>query len=155
MLHHFTLTFALPDAKKITPQSVANEIPGSDFTVEGSAYNSAGEFSVHFSREGSNVTEVLEYAKSQVQRAIPEARLVAMDLSEEPPMQGVVDDICKLVIQACKALGNVETGESWLATPNAELGGLTPKAVMVDAEGRMKVSRLLTRKMKASDEERG
>lgn len=145
MLHHFTLTFALPDAKAISPESVAQEIPGSDFTVERSAANPTGEFSVHFSREGSNVTEVLEYAKSQVQRAIPGARLVAMDLSEEPPMQGVVDDISKLVVQACKALGGVEAGEAWLATPSPELGGLTPKAMMVDAEGRMRVSRLLTR----------
>lgn len=148
MLHHFTLTFRLPESTAVSAQSVANEIPGSDFTVEGLGSDPSWEFSVHFSREGANATEVLEYAKSQVQRAFPDAQLVGMDLSEEPPMQGIVDDITKLVIHACKKVGSVEAAQSWLATPNTELGGLTPKALMVDAEGRMRVSRLLSRMAK-------
>lgn len=152
MLHHFTLTFSLPEASGLDPQTVANEIPGSDFTVDRLGTNPSGEFTIHFSREGASVTDVLEYAKAQVQRAFPEAQLVGMELSEEPPVQGMVDDITKLVIHACKVLGSVEAGQAWLATPNTELDGLTPKALMVDAEGRMRVSRLLTRKMGARKE---
>lgn len=152
MLHHFTLTFRLPETAAMDAQTVASEIPGADFTVEGQGFNPVDEFSVHFSREGANVTEVLEYAKHQVQQALPKARLVAMDLSEEPPMQGIVDDITKLVIHACNTLGSVDAAQAWLATPNSALGGLTPKAVMVDAEGRMRVSRLLTRKQQEQND---
>ena len=147
MLHHFTLTFSLPEASGMDAQSVANEIPGADFTVERLGFNPSGEFTIHFSREGASVTDVLEYAKAQVQQAFPNAQLVGMELSEEPPAQGMVDDITKLVLHACKVLGGVDAAQSWLATPNTELDGLTPKALMVDAEGRMRVSRLLTRKM--------
>jgi len=158
MLHHFTLTFSLPEASGLDAQSVANEIPGADFTVDRLGVNPTGEFTIHFSREGASVTDVLEYAKAQVQQAFPQAQLVGMDLSEEPPAQGMVDDIAKLVLHACKVLGSVDAAQSWLATPNADLDSLTPKALMVDAEGRMRVSRLLTKKMgiaKQTDESGG
>jgi uncharacterized protein (DUF2384 family) len=69
-----------------------------------------------------------------------------MDVSDEPPIQGVVDDITKLVLHACKRFGRVDDAQAWLATPHPELDGLTPKALMVDAEGRLRVSRLLTAK---------
>ncbi|GGX40573.1 MbcA/ParS/Xre antitoxin family protein [Saccharospirillum salsuginis] len=147
MLHHFTLTFSLPEASGMDAHSVANEIPGADFTVERLGFNPAGEFTIHFSREGASVMDVLEYAKAQVQQAFPKAQLVSMELAEEPPAQGMVDDISKLVLHACKVLGSVDAAQAWLSTPNAELDSLTPKALMVDAEGRMRVSRLLTKKM--------
>ncbi len=152
MLHHFTLTFSLPEATKLDAQSVANEIPGAEVTVEQLGFNPAGEFTLHFSREGANVTDVLEYAKAQVQQAFPKSQLVAMELSEDPPAQGMVDDITKLVIHACNALGSVDAAQAWLATPHSELNGLTPKALMVHAEGRMQISRMLTRKMGVSKE---
>ncbi|WP_394169002.1 antitoxin Xre/MbcA/ParS toxin-binding domain-containing protein [Saccharospirillum alexandrii] len=145
MLHHFTLTFQLPDSAAVDAAAVAGQMPGSDFTIEGLGSNPSGEFSIHFSREGASVTHVLEYAKSQVQQAIPDAQLVGMDLSEEPPAQSMVDDISKLVLHACNALGSVDGAQAWLATPNPDLEGLTPKALMINAEGRTQVSRVLTK----------
>ncbi|HET8904984.1 MAG TPA: MbcA/ParS/Xre antitoxin family protein [Saccharospirillum sp.] len=145
MLHHFTLTFQLPDSAAVDAAAVAGQMPGSDFTIEGLGSNPSGEFSIHFSREGASVTQVLEYAKSQVQQAIPDAQLIAMDLSEEPPAQSMVDDISKLVLHACNALGSVDAAQAWLSTPNPALKGLTPKALMINADGRTQVSRVLTK----------
>lgn len=144
MLHHFTLTFQLPDSAAVDAAAVAGQMSGSDFTIDGLGSNPTGEFSIHFSREGANVTHVLEYAKAQVQQVMPDAQLIGMDLSEEPPAQSMVDDISKLVLHACKVLGSVDEAQAWLATPNAALEGLTPKALMINAEGRTQVSRVLT-----------
>lgn len=145
-MHHFTLTFSTGEDHGLTALAIATRIPGSDFTVEDQGLQSNGEFAIHFSREAECMTDALDSAREQVQQALPEAQLVAMDVSEEPPVQGMVDDIAKLVLHACKRFGSVDDAQAWLATPNPELDGLTPKALMVDAEGRLRVSRLLTPK---------
>lgn len=147
MLHHFTLTFSAEGNHGLTPLAIASRIPGSDFTVEDQGAQINGEFAVHFSREAESMTDALDSAREQVQAAFPEAQVVAMDVSEEPPAQGMVDDIAKLVLHACKRFGSVDDAQAWLSTPNPELDGLTPKALMVDAEGRLRVSRLLIPKM--------
>lgn len=143
MLHHFSLTFRLPGGSGPQLHELAERLPGSDFTLEPAGPHASGEFTAHFSREGESVTAVLEEAREQVQGVLGDAQLVGMDLTEEPPPQAMVDDITKLVFRACNRLGGVEAARAWLATPKTELDGLTPKALMVDAEGRLRVSRLL------------
>lgn len=143
MLHHFTLTFSAGVDQGLSALAIASRIPGSDFTVEDQGVEVSGEFAVHFSREAESMTDALDSAREQVLEAFPEAQVVAMDVSEEPPVQGMVDDIAKLVLHACKRFGSVDDAQAWLSTPNPELDGLTPKALMVDAEGRLRVSRLL------------
>lgn len=143
MLHHFTLTFSTGVDQGLNALAIASRIPGSDFTVEDHGPQMTGEFAVHFSREAESMTDALDSARVQVLEAFPEAQLVAMDVSEEPPVQGMVDDITKLVLHACKRFGSVDDAQAWLATPNPDLDGLTPKALMADAEGRLRVSRLL------------
>ena len=59
-------------------------------------------------------------------------------------MTGAVDDITKLVIRACQVLGDPELAHAWLNKPQSGLSGQVPKVLMVDAQGRTLVSRLLT-----------
>jgi len=92
----------------------------------------------------------LNYAREQVLNAMPGAELVSVDMSEEPPMTGAVDDITKLVIRACQVLGEPELAHAWLNKPQSRLNGQVPKVLMVDAQGRTLVSRMLTA-MEAKD----
>ena len=142
MRHHFTLTFKMPERQPIDAQKVASQISGSDFHVESQAYN-GGEFSVHFMREGQHATDLLEYAKHQVMSAVPSAELISMDMSEEPPMLGVVDDITKLVVKACLEFGDADLAHAWLSKPQQSLDGQIPKILMIEAEGRRTVARAL------------
>ena len=142
MKHHFTLTFKMPERQPVDAQEVASQISGSDFHVESQAYN-GGEFSVHFMREGQHASDLLEFAKQQVITAVPSAELVSMDMSEEPPMLGVVDDITKLVIKACLEFGDADLAHAWLSKPQKSLNGQIPKILMVEAEGRTTVARAL------------
>ncbi|MFQ3231475.1 MAG: hypothetical protein ACI9DO_002863 [Reinekea sp.] len=142
MRHHFTLTFRMAEHQPINVQEVASQISGSDFQVESQAYN-GGEFSVHFMREGQHAADLLEFAKQQVISAVPSAELVSMDMSEEPPMLGVVDDITKLVVKACLEFGDADLAHAWLSKPQESLGGQIPKILMVEAEGRTAVARAL------------
>lgn len=66
-----------------------------------------------------------------------------MDMTDELPMMGIVDDIAKVVIQACAVFKEPELAHMWLSKPQSELHGQIPKAIMVDAEGRTAVSRAL------------
>lgn len=143
MKHHFSLTFRVQERQGLSVEDVASQMAGSDFHVEPMALDGT-EFSVHFSRDGDSTIDLLNYAKEQVISAVPSAELVSMDMSEEPPMQSAVDDITKLVILACRVFGDPELAHTWLSQPQAELSGNVPKLLMVDAEGRTMVSRVLT-----------
>lgn len=149
MKHHFTLTFRVNARQGVDVREVASQMSGSDFQVESEPLNGA-EFSVHFEREGDNATDLLEYARDQVINAVPGAELVAMDMTEEPPIMGVVDDITKLVVRACQVFGDPELAHTWLSQPQDELNGSVPKVVMIDAEGRTTVARVLNRLKKES-----
>lgn len=148
MRHHFSLTFKMPERQPVDAQEVASQISGSDFHVESQAYN-GGEFSVHFMREGQHAADLLEFAKQQVVSAVPNAELVSMDMSEEPPMLGVVDDITKLVVKACLEFGDADLAHAWLSKPQKSLNGQIPKILMVEAEGRTAVARALQELSKA------
>lgn len=142
MRHHFTLTFRAPERGTVDVDAVASQISGSDFHVERGAFD-GGEFSVHFVREGKHAVDLLEFAKTQVLNAVPGSSLVAMEMAEEPPMMGVVDDITKLVIKACQVLPDPELAHAWLSSPQEALGGAIPKVMMTEAEGRLKVAKVL------------
>ena len=142
MRHHFTLTFKMAERQPVDVNEVASQIEGSDFHVESQAYNGE-EFSVHFVREGQHATDLLEFAKQQVISAVPGAELVSMDMSEEPPMLGVVDDITKLVVKACSKFGDADLAHAWLSKPQEALNGQIPKILMIEAEGRTQVARAL------------
>jgi len=142
MKHHFSLTFKVPERLSVKVDEVASQISGSDFHIESNSVSGA-EFSVHFIREGDNATDLLDYAREQVLSAIPAAELVSMDMSEEPPMMGVVDDITKIVVKACKVFENPDLAQTWLSQPQTELSGQVPKVLMVEAEGRTTVSKIL------------
>lgn len=142
MKHHFTLTFTVPERQAVDVERVANQIPGSDFHIEPKVL-SGTEFSVHFSREGDHTMDLLDFARAQVLNAIPNAELVSMDMSDEPPLMSFVDDVTKLVVRACQIFGNPDLAHTWLSQPQVELKGQVPKVMMVDAEGRTAVSRLL------------
>lgn len=142
MRHHFTLTFKAPERSSVDVNAVASQIEGSDFHVERGAFN-GGEFSVHFVREGKHAVDLLEFAKAQVLSAVPGSSLVAMEMAEEPPMMGVVDDITKLVIKACQVFPDPELAHAWLSSPQDVLGGAIPKVMMTEAEGRLKVAKSL------------
>lgn len=144
MKHHFSLTFRVNARQGVDVREVASQMSGSDFHVESEPLNGA-EFSVHFEREGQNATDLLEYARDQVVNAVPGAELISMDMTEEPPIMGVVDDITKVVVQACQVFGDPELAHTWLSQPQDELGGRVPKVLMVDAEGRTTVSRAVNR----------
>lgn len=149
MKHHFTLTFRVNARQGVDVGQVARQMSGSDFHIESAPMNGT-EFSVHFEREGSNAMELLEYARDQVTSAVPGAELIEMDMTEEPPMMGAVDDITKLVIHACRVFGDPELAHTWLSQPQEEIGGSVPKVLMIDAEGRTTISRVLTRLEKQS-----
>lgn len=144
MKHHFSLTFRVTERQTVDVKQVASQMSGSDFHVESGALDGT-EFSVHFAREGDHASDLLGYAREQVLSAVPGAELVSMDMSEEPPMMGVVDDITKLVIRACQVFGDPELAHTWLSQPQDELDGSVPKVLMINAEGRTIVSRVLTR----------
>lgn len=151
MKHHFSLTFRVNETKEVDVSQVATEMNGSDFHVEADPLNGT-EFSVHFVREGDHAVDLLNIAKDQVLKAVPNAELLAMDMTDELPMMGVVDDITKVVIQACNVFNEPELAHMWLSKPQAELNGQIPKAIMVDAEGRTAVSKVLnTFKANSSD----
>jgi len=143
MKHHFSLTFKVTERQAVDVKKVAQRIAGSDFHVE-TADLAGTEFSVHFAREGDHAADLLNYAREQVLNAMPGAELVSVDMSEEPPMTGAVDDITKQVIRACQVLGDPELAHAWLNKPQSGLSGQVPKVLMVDAQGRTLVSRLLT-----------
>jgi hypothetical protein len=142
MRHHFTLTFRMAKHRPIDAREVASQMSGSDFHVESQAYNGE-EFSVHFMREGQHAADLLDFAKQQVMSAVPGAELVSMDMSEEPPMLGMVDDITKLVIKACQVFDDAELAHAWLSKPQQSLDGQIPKILMIEAEGRTEVARAL------------
>ena len=142
MKHHFTLTFRVPARQSVDVKQVANQIPGSDFHIEPKAL-SGTEFSVHFSREGDHTMDLLDFAHSQVLNAIPAAELISMEMADEPPLMSFVDDVTKLVVRACQIFGNPDLAHTWLSQPQVELNGQVPKVLMVDAEGRTAVSRIL------------
>ena len=144
MKHHFTLTFKVTERLAVDVDEVASQMSGSDFHVEHGPLVGT-EFTVHFDREGEHAADLLSYAREQVLSAVPNAELVSMDMSEEPPMMGVVDDITKLVIRACQLFGDPELAHNWLSRPQETLHGNVPKVLMVSAEGRTKVSRILTK----------
>jgi len=143
MKHHFSLTFRVTERQPVDVKKVAQGISGSDFHVE-TADLSGTEFSVHFAREGDHAADLLNFAREQVLNAMPGAELVSVDMSEEPPMTGAVDDITKLVIRACQVFGEPDLAHAWLNKPQSRLNGHIPKVLMVDAQGRTLVSRLLT-----------
>jgi hypothetical protein len=143
MKHHFSLTFKVTERQAVDVEKVAHQLSGSDFHVESSPLNGA-EFSVHFAREGDHAADLLDYAREQVINAVPGAELTSMDMSEEPPMMGVVDDITKVVIRACQLFQDPELAHTWLSQPQEQLQGHVPKVLMVEAEGRTLVSKLLT-----------
>jgi len=149
MKHHFSLTFKVAERQAVDVEHLASQISGSDFHVESGPMNGA-EFSVHFVREGDHAADLLGYAREQVINAIPGAELISMDMSEEPPMMGAVDDITKIVVRACQVFGEPELAHTWLSQPQEQLNGQVPKVLMVDAEGRTIVSRVLTA-LEASD----
>lgn len=143
MKHHFSLTFKVNERHVVDVDKVAGQMTGSDFHFESSPFNGT-EFSVHFAREGANTTELLEYARHQVISVVPGAELVSMDMSEELPMMGAVDDITKIVIQACQVFKDPDLAHAWLSKPQETLHGQIPKVLMVDAAGRSSVSKVLT-----------
>ena len=143
MKHHFTLTFRMAERQAVDVKEVASQMSGSDFHVESEALNNT-LFSVHFTREGDHAVDLLELAKEQVLNAVPHAELVSMDMSEEPPMMGIVDDITKLVIQACHKFADVDLAHAWLSSPQSELNGQIPKILMTEPEGRTEVARVLS-----------
>ena len=131
MKHHFSLTFRVAERQSVDVTEVASQMTGSDFHVEQGALNGA-EFSVHFEREGDHATDLLSYAREQVMTAVPGAELVSMDMSEEPPMISAVDDITKLVIQACRVFDDADAAHTWLSQPQPEINGGVPKLLMVN-----------------------
>ncbi|WP_196158342.1 MbcA/ParS/Xre antitoxin family protein [Reinekea sp. G2M2-21] len=143
MKHHFSLTFKVAERQAVDVDEVASQLSGSDFHVEPGPL-SGTEFSVHFEREGDHAADLLSYAREQVLNAVPNAELVSMDMSEEPPMNGAVDDITKLVIRACQVFEDPELAHAWLNRPQELLNGTVPKLLMASAEGRTRVSRVLT-----------
>jgi hypothetical protein len=143
MKHHFSLTFKVTERQAVDVQKVATQISGSDFHIEPGSLNGT-EFSVHFAREGDHAADLLDYAREQVLSAVPGAELVSMDMTDELPMMGVVDDITKIVIHACKVFADNELAHTWLSQPQEQLHGNVPKVLMIDAEGRTMVSKLLT-----------
>ncbi len=144
MKHHFTLTFKVPERQAVDVEHVASQISGSDFQIEPLAL-SGSEFSVHFSREGDHTIDLLDYARKQVLSVIPDAELVSMDMSDEPPMMSFVDDVTKLVIRACQLFEDPDLAHTWLNQPQDGLEGQVPKVIMVAAEGRTAVSRVLAK----------
>ena len=144
MKHHFTLTFKVTERQTVDVKKVASQMSGSDFHVESGPLVGT-EFTVHFDREGEHAVDLLGYAREQVLAAVPNAELVSMDMSDEPPMKGVVDDITKLVIRACQLFSDPELAHNWLNRPQESLHGNVPKVLMVSAEGRTRVSRVLTK----------
>ncbi|MEJ2045052.1 MAG: MbcA/ParS/Xre antitoxin family protein [Reinekea sp.] len=144
MKHHFTLTFKVPERRAVDVEQVASQISGSDFQVEPMVLGGT-EFSVHFSREGDHTMDLLDFARQQVLNVIPDAELVCMDMTDEVPAMSMVDDITKLVVRACQLFGDSDLAHAWLSQPQADLDGQVPKVLMVAAEGRMAVSRILAR----------
>lgn len=142
MKHHFSLKFRINGTTGIDIERVSTNLGGSDFQIEADELKGT-EFSVHFSRDGDHAADLLEYARDQVIKAVPSAQLIEMDMSEEPSMMSVVDDITKVVISACHVFGNAEVAHSWLNRPQASLDGAIPKALMVNFEGRLRVARAL------------
>ena len=143
MKYHFSLTFRVNESKMVDVSQVASEMPGSDFHVESDSLDGT-EFSVHFSREGDHAVDLLNIAREQVLKAVPNAELLSMDMVDELPMMGVVDSITKVVVQACAVFKEPEMAHMWLSKPQPELNGQIPKALMVDAEGRTAVSKVLS-----------
>lgn len=143
MKHHFSLSFRVSENYPVDVNRVATDMSGSDFYVEASPL-SGTEFSVHFVRDGEHAIDLLSYAREQVLRAVPGAEMLSMEMSDELPIMGVVDDITKVVIKACQVFGDPELAHTWLSQPQVKLSGQVPKVLMIEAEGRTEVSHLLT-----------
>jgi hypothetical protein len=143
MKHHFSLTFQVTERQALDVQEVATQMSGSDFHIEPGPLHGT-EFSVHFAREGDHAADLLDYAREQVLSAVPGAELISMDMTDELPMMSMVDDITKIVIHACNVFQDIELAHTWLSQPQEQLHGNVPKVLMIDAEGRTMVSKLLT-----------
>lgn len=142
MKHNFSLTFRVGDRHELDVQQVANQMTGSDFQIERESLTGT-EFSVHFQREGGHSTELLEYAREQVLKVVPNAEVVSVDMSEAPTPMSMVDDITKIVIRAVQIFHEPELAHAWLNKPQAALNGAIPKALMVSPRGRTDVAKVL------------
>ncbi|TXR53085.1 MbcA/ParS/Xre antitoxin family protein [Reinekea thalattae] len=142
MKHHFSLTFQLNRSQAVNVATLAGGMPGQDFQVEADPLDNA-KFCIHFQRDGDCSVELLNSAKEQVLNLVPDAELIAMDMTNELPMAGIVDDITKVVIQACQLFQEPELAHTWLNQPQPILNGDVPKVLMIEAEGRTQVSKVL------------
>lgn len=143
MKYHFSLSFQAAEHQLLDVGTLVSQLAGGDFDIAATRLNHR-HFSVQFSRDGDDLTEMLDLAKRQVKSVVPSAELVAMDMSDQPPSISAVDDITKLVIYACQIFGSPDLAHTWLNQPQKELAGQVPKLVMDNAEGRTEVSRVLT-----------